>query len=104
MSLTSKIVLSTLLIGFTLPAFAQGTGVAGAAPVPTTMQAPISKHAPLVHKVATTPETIKPEIVKPTTSSTTTMVPVPGAVAAKSDATKSQVTTGVAQPPAVKTN
>lgn len=104
MSLTSKIVLSALLVGFTLPAFAQGTSVGGVAQNTTATQAPIVKHAPLVHKVATTPETTKTEIVKPATGSTAAIVVVPSATAKKPDAAKPQVSTGIAQPPVVKTN
>lgn len=57
MSITSKIVLSALLVGITVPAFAQTGSVSGAAvahkPVVTT-------HAPQVHKVASTTDVTKP--------------------------------------------
>ncbi len=93
MSITSKIVISALLIGVSLPAFAQGT----------TTTTPAS-HAPLVHKIATPAEPLKA-----TTGATTTLktpaVKTDGAM--KSDLGKPAVNTGIAKPvtpPAVKTN
>ncbi len=58
MSFTSKIVLSALLVGITVPAFAQGGTVSVQKPVATT-------HAPLTHKAASTVEVVKPGSAKP---------------------------------------
>ena len=102
MSITSKIVLSALLVGITVPAFAQGGTVAVQKPV-------ITKQSTSIHKVATPVEapktgaavstgsnasstgvaaSTKPS-VKPELGKSDTMKP---------DVTKPQVNTGISKP------
>ena len=52
MSITSKIVLSALLVGITLPAFAQGGAVSAT-------KAPVTSHTATVHKVSSPSEAPK---------------------------------------------
>lgn len=58
MSITSKIVLSALLVGITVPAFAQSGSVSVQKPAVTT-------HAARVHKVASATDVTKPDASKP---------------------------------------
>jgi hypothetical protein len=105
MSITSKIVLSALLAGISLPAFAQSGSVAVQKPV-------ITSHTATIHKVATTPaEAPKTTTAAPGVAASTK--PAIGATstgktdAVKLETTKPSVNTGIAKPttmPAVKTN
>ena len=68
MSITSKFLMSALLVGLSVPAFAQGS---------TTTVTPAKSS--LVHKVSSTPDTTKPAVapkataVKPDAAKTTTI-------------------------------
>jgi hypothetical protein len=80
MSITSKLLLTALLVGATLPAFAQGSvqpSVQGSASVQPTVTK-IAPKSTSIHKAATT-ESVKPVTVKPDAAKTD---------AAKTDATK----------------
>lgn len=97
MSMTSKIVLSALLVGITVPAFAQSGSVSVQKPTVTT-------HTARVHKVASTLDVTKPGTAVSTgttvhtgnagISGSTKPVSTPDAI--KAEAPKSAVTTGVA--------
>lgn len=77
MSITSKLLASALLIGVSLPAFAQGSSavtIGQTAPQTQTIAPKVAKPAvkhSLVHKVATT-ETVKTDAAKPLVTTTTT--------------------------------
>ncbi len=111
MSITSKIVLSALLVGITLPAFAQGSAVA--AP-----KAPVTSHTAAIHKVSSPIEAPKAGAAVSTTPSTGVAASTKPATPAKGEvgktdttltgAVKPSVNTGIVKPvaplPAVKTN
>lgn len=100
MSITSKIVLSALLVGITVPAFAQGGTVAVQKPAITAPSA--------VHKIATPAEAPKAGAAVSTGATTSTGVaastkpsvkPELGKTdAMKPDVTKPQINTGIAKP------
>ena len=82
MSIASKIALSALLVGFTLPALAQGAAQA-VQPAPVVKQE--TSHATLVQKAATTTDATKATpAVKP--------------AAAKTETVKTSVNTGIVKP------
>ncbi len=107
MSITSKIVLSALLVGITLPAIAQGSAV-------TTTKAPLTSHTAAIHKVSSPVEAPKAGAAVSTTPSTGVAASTKPATPAKAehgktDAVKADATLpGAVKPatplPAVKTN
>ena len=110
MSITSKIVLSALLVGITVPAFAQGGLVGGTVAV---SKPAITSHS-AVHKVASPVEAPKAGPAVATGTTTTTGATTSTGVAAstkpqakpelgktdamKPDVTKPQVNTGITKP------
>ena len=106
MSITSKIVLSALLVGITVPAFAQGGLVGGTVAV---SKPAITSHS-AVHKASSPVET--PKAGAAVATGTTTSTGVAGSTkpqakpelgkadAMKPDVTKPQVNTGITKPAA----
>jgi hypothetical protein len=98
MSITSKIVLSALLVGITVPAFAQSGSVSNSVPG---QKPAVTMHAPRIHKVASTIDATKPGAAVSTGTMVNTGIVGSTKPAAKSDAIKTEapkagVTTGVA--------
>ena len=117
MSITSKIALSALLLGASLPAFAQGSvthAVSHAVPHATT-----SSHALRAHKISSPVEATKPVAAKPVAAKPAPIAGTVTGTVAKPDTTASKIDTGKTAPaagiaksgvatpaplPAVKTN
>jgi hypothetical protein len=98
MSLTSKIVLSALLVGITMPAFAQSGSVNSAVSV---HKPALTTQAPRVHKVTSATDASKPAGSVSTGTTVNTGIAGSSKLAAKPDAMKTEapkasMTTGAA--------